>query len=242
MLKILQSILDTLNEKIFNNVIVGQTIEVINQNFNAQINKVSKNNVNSICVTDLATMLKFKKNKKIRRLKSQESCESDSVFGLDSNLLFSLMKNHTSSNVGFNSQLNKNKNLPIETSAERQIFSESSFDFELRTGDMKNSFRNLNTNNLNINFEIRLKIPRKINENDSSANFEDTTCVQYQKTNEKEPDVSCMSWYDDLTNEVVCVCNKQGLTVNVKDSALANIGKLSQFPGLKSDLCIKTLF
>ena len=46
-----------------------------------------------------------------------------------------------------------------------------------------------------------------------------------------------MSWYDDITNEVVCVCSKQGLTVNVMDKALSNLGKLGQFPGLGAELC-----
>jgi len=237
MLKILQSILDTLNEKLFNNIIVGQTILVINENFDAQMNKISTNNIKSICVSNSDSKLKRKNFKRIRRLQAPERCSSDSVLGIDPNILSNLMKNQTSSNVGFYSQLNKNKNLPIDTNAERTIFSESALDFGLSTGDKKNQFRNLNTNNLNINFEIRLKIPRKKNENDNSTNVGDTTCVQYQKASEKDPDVSCVSWYDDLNSEVVCVCNKQGLTVNVADKALSNIGKLGQFPGLGSDLC-----
>jgi len=235
MLKILQSFLDALKEKILNNVIVGQTIIVINENFDAQMNKISTNNVKSICVSNSESSLKRKDYKRIRRLQARENCSSDSVLGIDSDLIESIMNNETSSNIGFQSQLNKNRNLPIEVNKERQVFSESALDFGLFSQDSKNRFRKLNSNNFNINFEIRLKIPKKKNENDNSIG--DTTCVQYQKIDNKDPEVSCMSWYDDLTNEVVCVCNKQGLTVNVSDKALSNISKLRQFPSLGAEIC-----
>jgi len=84
-----------------------------------------------------------------------------------------------------------------------------------------------------------LKIPRKKYENDNSEDVGDTTCVQYHKTNDKDPEISCMSWYDELTSEVVCDCNEQGVTVNIQDDALANISKLGQFPSLGANLCKK---
>jgi len=216
---------------------MGQTILVINENFCSQINKISKNNIKSICVSNNQSKLRNKNYRRIRRLQAQESCSLESVLHLDPEKLEELMKNQTASNIGFQSQLNKNKNLPIVTYKERQIFSETALDFSLSIGDTKNRFRNLNTNIINMNFEIRLKIPKKKNENDNFADVGETTCVQYQKSDNKDPDVSCMSWYDDLTSEVVCVCNKQGLTVNVGDKALSNMSKLRQFPSLGAELC-----
>jgi len=143
MLKMLQSILNTLNEKLFNNIIVGQTIQVINQNFDSQMNKISTNNVKSICVTNSDLRLKGKNYRRIRRIQGSESCESQSVLQLNPDTLGDLMNNQTCSNIGFQSQLIKNKNLPIETNAKRQIYSESALDFQLSTGDRKNRLRNL---------------------------------------------------------------------------------------------------
>lgn len=238
----MQSILNTLKDKLFYNAIVGQTILVINENFDAQINKISINNVNSICVSNIETKLRHKKYSRIRRLQAPKNCSSDSFFTLDTDLLGDIMKNETSSNVGFQSQLNKNKNLPIDITKDRQVFSESAFDFGLATEDIKNQYRKLNINNLNVNFEIRLKTPRRNYENDTSLDVGDTTCVQYQKTTKKDPEISCMSWYDEITSEVVCVCNKQGLTVNVSDNALSNISKIGQFPTLGAELRKMNLF
>jgi len=159
MLKILQPILDLLKEKLFNGIIVGQTIQIINQNFDAQMNIISNNNVKSICVSNSGSKLMNKNYKRIRNVQNSEDCSSDDVLNLDIDLLQNIMKNETTSNVGFQSQLNKNKILPIDVTKERQVFSETALEFSIRTQDSKNKFRKLNTNNLNINFEIRLKIP-----------------------------------------------------------------------------------
>ena len=85
---------------------------------------------------------------------------------------------------------------------------------------------------MNIYFEIRLKVPNIGNNTDIVT---DTTCVQYDKN--KIPDVSCFSWYDSLANEVVCQCNKQGLTVNIMDKGLSNASKLVQFPSISIEIC-----
>jgi len=239
MLKNLQSILDILKEKLFNNIIVGQTIKIFNQNYDAQINRISKNNVRSICVSNSESKLIQKNYKRIRRVQYMYDCLSDNVLSIDSDLLQNIMKNETSSFVGFQSQLNKNKNLPIDVSKERQIFSETSLDFILGIGDSNYKFRKLNTNDLNINFEIRLKIPsNKKNENNYSTDVGDSTCVQYQKTDKKVFEIICETWYDEDESEVVCVCNKQGLTINIIDKVLSKFSKLKQFPSLGIELCI----
>ena len=240
MITVLQSILDVLNNKLFNNIIPGQNLVVTNTNVDSQMNKVSSNNPKSVCVGSSEPESESKKKKykriRIRKLKPLIECDEESVMNLDKNLIGEIMKNETSNNLGFQSQLNKNKNLPIETNAEREVFSETSLEFALSAGDSKNKMRRLQAQNININFEIRLKIP-SIKVGNNTTDIGDTACVQYDKDKNKTPDVSCSSWYDDTTNEVVCVCNKQGLTVNVMDKALSNIGKLGQFPGLGAELC-----
>jgi len=62
----LQSILDTLKDKLFNNVIVGKMILVINENFDAQINKIFKNNIKSVCVSNTESILYRKNYRRIR--------------------------------------------------------------------------------------------------------------------------------------------------------------------------------
>jgi len=239
MLSVLQSILDLLNEKLFNNIVVGQNVIVVNSNFDNQMNKVSSNNPKPVCIDSSDTLLTNKKYfRRIRKLAPTDSCSEESVMGIDKNLIGDVMKNETSSNLGFQSQFNKNKNLPVKTSEERQVFSETSLDFGLSAGASGKKMRRLDAKNLNINFEIRLKIPPK-KPGDNSTDVGATACVQYEQDKKKNPDVSCMSWYDDSTSEVVCVCNKQGLTVNMMDKALSNIGKLGQFPGLGAELCKK---
>lgn len=219
----------------FNNIIVGQGLVIYNSNFDRQMNKVSAYNVKIICVNNSE---KRYKRSKIRALQISNSClSSDQVLALDYNTIGDLMKNQTGNSLGFQSLLIKNKNLPVETNESRQIFSESSLDFSLSVDDKNNKFRKLDVLSQTLYFEVRLKIPPKKN---NSTEIGDTTCVQYEKT--KNPDVSCESWYDSITNEVVCICNKQSLTVNVMDKTLSNAGKLSQFPTLGADLCKNKLF
>jgi len=89
---------------------------------------------------------------------------------------------------------------------------------------------------LNLRFEIRLKMPVL---NDATV-VQEATCVQYDP--KKVADTSCESWYDTEVNEVVCSCQKQGLTVNVLDKALSNFSKIKQFPILSASLCNKIFF
>lgn len=53
---------------------------------------------------------------------------------MNKNILEEAMKNQTSSELGFNSQYNRNKNLPIETNKDRQIFCETSLKYEVYIG------------------------------------------------------------------------------------------------------------
>jgi len=229
MLEVLQKIIDKLGEKLFQNIVPGQGILVNNKNFDSQMNKLSSNNPTNICVPSEEQTRR--KNYKIRRLEGKKECDDEGVLGINKNTLGELMKNETSSNLGFQSQYNKNKNLPVATNSTREIFSETSLDFGLSVGD-DNKLRRLTTSNQKINFEIRLKIPPKL---DTNTSVSDTACVQY--SDGKNPGVSCDSWYDEITSEVICYCQKQGLTVNVMDKALSNINKLKQFPTLTTEFC-----
>ena len=74
----------------------------------------------------------------------------------------------------------------------------------------------------------------------NDTNIEDTACFQYDK--DKIPKISCVSWYDYQSNEVVCICKKQGLTTNIFDKVLSNASKLSQFPNITLSLSIKIYF
>jgi len=69
----LQSILDTLKDKLFNNVIVGKMIIVINENFDAQINKIFKNNIKSVSSSNTESILYRKNYRRIRVMQATEN-------------------------------------------------------------------------------------------------------------------------------------------------------------------------
>lgn len=229
----MQNILNLLNEKLFNSIIPGQSVVILNENYDSQLNKVSSNNPQDIAV-DNSDRKKFnvKNYKRIRRLQNQGDCDESKVICLEKDKITGIMNNSKGASLGFNSQFNKNKNIPIQTNSTRAIFSETSLDYGISVGDKEDKHRRLQLDELTIYFEIRLKVPNIGNNTDSVA---ETTCVQYDKN--KVPDISCLSWYDPLTNEVVCQCNKQGLTVNVMDKGLSNASKLAQFPSITIAIC-----
>lgn len=229
-----QTIQRKITDKIFNNTIAGQTIEIVNENFNLQLNKISKVNSKDLYILN-EDLFDFKLNKyrkmnirKLQRENNINNCEETMIFCLPSYIINNILNIRNSENLGFNSLLNKNKNLGIKTNETRTIFSENSLDFELKLEDSSynNKYRNLQTEDLNIYYNIRLNTPNLKN---LSSEIIDTLCVQYDRDNKERPNVSCASWYDYVRSEVVCECQKQGLTVNLIDVALSRIGILQQF-------------
>jgi len=230
-----------INEQVFNNTIEGQTIEIINVNFNSQLNKISNTNTKDLFILSKdSDYSKFKKYKKtqIRNIQNDnnaDDCEDSMTFCLPSSVIKEILENENSEKLGFNSVLNKNKNIPIKTNSRRKIFSEDSLDFELKVDVPKSKkFRNLDLKDLNVNYNIRLKLPDLQNH---ISNIGDSLCVQYEKNNTNSPTISCATWYDYLTNEVVCECQKQGLTINLMDSTISQIGIIKQFSLSTIDFC-----
>jgi len=242
----LQEYLNTLNSKLFSNIINGQALLISNLNYDIQMNKISQLNVPNLSIdydhfnkkfrnlnnnkniynSDIVTV----KKTKIRYLQNSNTDDctnSISALCIPSNNITSIMNNEGGKGVGFQGQLNHKENLPIK---EKQF--SNSLDFGLSVEGKNGNLRKLDLSKVNIRYEVRLKLPNKDN---STSSMEDATCVQYIN---KEPNISCESWYDDIANEVICSCLKQGLTVNVMEKALSNFSKLSQFHLLDSDLCI----
>jgi len=241
LIDILQNYLNQLNGKLFTSIINGQGLLVANESYDTKMNKVSKLNVPTLALDyDSGSERKFNSNRsnrkrtKIRYLQNptdQADCyNSEAAICIPPGNITSIMNSAGSNGIGFQGQLNKKVQLPI---AEKQY--SNSLDFELSAEAKNRKFRRLDVADLNIRFEIRLKMPVL---NDTSV-VREATCVQYDP--KKRPDTSCESWYDTATNEVVCSCLKQGLTVNVLDSALSNVSKVLQFPSLSASLC-KILF
>jgi len=160
------------------------------------------------------------------------------IFCFTSNEMKLLLEAEKSQSLGFNSQLNKIKNIPVKINNTRTIFSENSLEFELIVEDSSSKkFRKLQSlkiNELNINFNIRLKVPQLSN---MTSQVTDSLCVQYEKDDKENPKYLCSSWYDYESNEVVCECQQQGLTINLIDNALAHVGKIKQFKLSKIDFC-----
>jgi hypothetical protein len=183
-------------------------------------------------------MKKYKKNRFIRVLSNDDNCNEEEVFTFDKNKTNSLMNNNTEG-LEFIAKYNKNKNINIKTDSTTNIFSESSFDFSIKTIDNSNEKkRNIqdkenDSSNIQI-YEIRLKIP----ENKTAADFlSETSCSLYSSGNRIKP-LSCVTWYDDKKFEVVCLCEGQGLTVNIQDQSVAALSKMIQFPQTAEHLCI----
>ncbi len=59
--------------------------------------------------------------------------------------------------------------------------------------------------------------------------------IQYNP--KKDIRISCVSWYDEIPKEVVCICNKQGLTVNIFDKVISLKSRFNQFPKINSRIC-----
>jgi len=233
--------LRNINEQIFNNSVVGQMIEIANVNFNTQLNKISKKNIKNLFIlNESSNDYKFRKSQKsnirnIQRVNNSDYCDDSMTFCLPNNIIKQIFEKENSENLGFNSQLNKNKNVAIKTNKTRKIFSENSLDFDLKVDDSKfKRFRNLDLKDLNVNYNIRLKLPSLKN---YSSNISDSLCVQFEKNNQENPSVSCTTWYDYITNEVVCESQKQGLTINLMDSTISYLGILKQFAISDIDLC-----
>ena len=184
-------------------------------------------------------MKKYRKNRVIRILSGDNDCYGNEVFTLDKNITSSILNKKTEG-LEFVAKYNKNDNLLIETNPTRKIFSKSSFNFSINSinetnikKENKDKDEELYLKNIET-YEIRLKIPdkRKV-----AHYLENTVCAQYSNGNKADPK-ACVSWYDEKNFEVVCVCNKPGLIVNIEDKALANMSKMVQFPQIDERFCI----
>ena len=137
----MQNFLNILNEKLYKNIIPGQNILILNNNYNNQFNKISSNNINSISIDNTQTKMNRRKRIRILSENINETCDESKVFCLNNKQITDIIQNNTGSSLGFKSQLNKNKNIPILTNSSRQIFSINSLDFEISMGDSKQNFR-----------------------------------------------------------------------------------------------------
>ena len=179
-------------------------------------------------------MKKYKKNRIIRVLSNDEDCNNEEVFTFDKNKINSLMNNN-SEGIEFVAKYNKDNNINVKTDSTRQLFSESSFDFSIKTIDNFNKKdRNIQEKENNVQvYETRLKIP----ENKTAADFlSETSCSLYSTKNRLDPS-TCITWYDDIKLEVVCLCEGQGLIVNIHDKLFAALSKMKQFPQTSEHLC-----
>ncbi len=243
--------LNSLNELIINYIsmklINGQSFEVKSPSTDIKLTKVSNLNITPILMNyDIEEKL-FKKSKrkiKVRFLQNQnneENCNSEnSVICLDNEKVNKMMKLSQQGNIEFKGQLNKDENLQIQ----QEQFS-NSFNFHFSSIIENNNNNNdknqriLLFNNKNekenetekILFEVRLKFPK----DKEIEELGPATCIQYE--NIKITDVSCLSFYDLNTREIICLCEKPGLTVNVMDKNLASLSKMKQFPPLSPNIC-----
>ncbi len=240
----LQNYLKKLNLKLFGSIESGQSLLIVNENYDIQMNKISKLNVKTIDFgydyisdNDKLRSLKDSKNFKERRknkktkirylqLSNSNNCEdSFAAICIPSNNITSILGLDGSNNIGFQGELNHKDNLPI---SEKQY--SNSLDFDLSIQEKNGHLRKLDFKKLKIRYEIRLKLPTS----SKASDLHETTCVQYI---DKKPDTSCESWYDAILNVVICSCKKQGLTVNVMEKSLSNLSKISQFPTINTDIC-----
>ena len=136
----MQNFLNKLNEKLYKNIIPGQNILILNNNYNNQLNKISSNNINGISIDNSETKLNRRIRIRILPENTKEMCDESKVFCLNNNQISDIIQNNTGSSLGFKSQLNKNKDISILTNSSRKIFSENSLDFEILIGDSNQKF------------------------------------------------------------------------------------------------------
>jgi hypothetical protein len=184
-------------------------------------------------------MKKYKKNRYIRILSNEDEDCDEEVFTFDKNKTFSLMDNN-SEGLEFIAKYNKNNNIDVKTDSTRKLFSESSFEFSIKTIDNSNgkkrNIQNKENDSSDIQiYEIRLRIPDK----KSAADFlSETTCSLYPAGNRIDTS-SCVTWYEEIKFEAVCLCEGQGLVVNIQDKNIAAASKIKQFPQIDQNFCNK---
>ena len=233
----IQKFYTVINEKLFGNIVSGQSLEIKTPAIDIKLTKASIINVPVVSM-EYENEKRFKKfnrknnnkNKiKVRHLQNNDlECDLDfSAICLNKEKMKSLMNSTGVDKIGFKGELNKNVTLPIK----EEQFS-NSINFYFTDEDEGNKNRILSENKVNFDFEVRLKLPRDKEIGDLGP----ATCVQYEKE-KKNAETSCDSFYDLTAKEIVCKCQRQGLTVNIKDKILAQISKLKQFPPLLDHFC-----
>ena len=242
----MNTLVDELNNKFLKNIIPGQEIIFVNKNFNSQVNKVSLYNPNSIIV-DYLDQENFGKINKNFIINKNDNFNNDNNTNFNDNNLFPIMEisrenvtnliqGENSLNIGFKSFLYKNKNVPIKTNSKRQIFSTNALNFSMTIEKNKNLeqviIEKYQKQGKKIIFEMRFDIPHG---KDLDETIKNTSCIQFDSS--KNPTFSCESWYDNQKSQVVCLCEKFELTVNLMDEILADSNKLMQFPLIKNDTC-----
>jgi len=249
----IQSFKTSINDKLFNNVISGQSLVISTPAVDTKLTKASSLNVPTVAMEyedEEKLLRKNKRNKrlliniynynirftkknirniKIRYLQNKaEDCDPDlSAFCLDKDKMGALMNSTATDSVGFKGELNKDVQLPIK----QEQFS-NSMNFHFSDEDNKGRRLQPAEGGLSFDFEVRLKLPK----NKKISEMGPATCIQYEEDG-SVADVSCMSYYDTETRESVCACVRQGLTVNVKDPVLAELSKKRQFPPLMDSFC-----
>lgn len=229
-------LLTIMNDKLFDNTLNGEGVEIINESYVSQVSKQSQNNIKNMAISypngDNLNKRRMLKNTKIRRLQAKDiPCDELTALCINKNTTEEFFKNNTNSNLGLKANLNLERFLPIKYS---QFSNSLDFDITTEKKGEKKSLRNLNEFSENLQtFQIRLKIPQDKNTTDTL--IPDSTCVQLNEKEEKEPS-TCVSWYDKENFEVICVCNKIKKTVTVTDNFLSLLSKDFQFPPLSLDI------
>jgi len=238
----LYSYIQTLNTNLFTNIVAGQEIIISNESYKSQLNRLSILNVPKLSLEYDSpeenkkflnakyfkkTKIRLSQNRNLQENKKEECEYSLAAICIPPKNITSIMYSKNTKEAAFQAQLNSQGNpLPVN---ETQF--SNSLDFGLSADQKDGKLRLLDTSELNIRFEVRLKMP--VNKN-KSVIIQDSTCVQYSAG---KADTSCESWYDLDTNEVICSCIKQGITINVVDQTLSKFSKLRQFPSLSVDIC-----
>ena len=241
--------LETLNDKVIscvsNKLISGESFSSKSPTVDIKLTKISNLNIIPISMDyedDQKLFRRSKRKIKARFLQNQNDrteCDPDiSVICLDKEKVKKMMNSSPQANIQFNGQLYKEKKLLIE---EEQFSNSLNFHiFSPVENDKNKNSRILLRNNQNENndkivdkiyFEVRLKFPK----DKTIEELGPATCVQYQDNKIAKP--SCFSLYDLDTKEIICQCEKQGLTVNVLDKNLAKLSKIKQFPPLNRNIC-----
>jgi hypothetical protein len=213
----------------YQQIISGQSVEFISNNFQHKVAKVSIANIQGFSVSSSKTTRRTLSTQGVDTQQTSlntQDCTNE-VLCLSGDTFKNITSSNNVTSMGVISSYKSSNLVPIP----QKSFSTDSLNLNiLNEGGQK-----LNVGS-NPNFQYKVQLNQPSLNQTNSSNINQTTCVQLD--DQYNPSATdCETWYDYQLGQILCYCKQQGLSVNVFDKTLSSYARLAQFPGLTSELC-----